>query len=270
MDFTTLFGIISGLFMLFYAISSTAGYHIFINPSAFLITVGGTFAATLINFPVSDVLRSLSIVRQVFFTKNKTDVHGTLTLITSLANTLREDGIVALENRLEEIEDPFTRRGVELVIEGEDPEDIDYHFETELLFLQERHKGGQRMFKAMGKYAPAFGMVGTLIGLINMLKTLSDPSKIGEPMAVALVTTFYGVLLANLLFLPIAGKLKERTAEEMNQKMLIAQGILRIARGESERMVTQELVSYLPSRGRSAVLEILEEKKQKIAEEMME
>lgn len=267
MDFTTLIGIISGLVMLFYAISSTAGYQLFINIPGLLITVGGTFAATLINFPVSDVLRSLSIVRQVFLPKgSKMDAHDTISLIMSLTNTLRQDGPIALEDRLEEIDDPFIERGIQLIIDGEEPENIDYHFDTELLFLQERHKKGQRMFKAMGKYAPTFGMIGTLIGLIDMLNTLSDPSQIGEPMAVALTTTFYGTLLANLLFLPIAGKLKERSSEEMNQKMLIAEGIMKIAEGKAGRSVKEELVSYLSSGSRDAVIEILDEKEKETAE----
>jgi len=260
MDFTTLIGILSGAFMLFWAIYGSAGFNLFLNLNAFLITVGGTFAATLINFPVSDILRSLSIVRQVFFTRNNGDVHDSLSMIMSLANTYKEDGPIALENSLDEINDSFTKRGVELIIDGEKPENIDYHFETEVLFLQERHKRGQRMFLAMAKYAPAFGMIGTLIGLIDMLKSLKDPTQIGEPMAVALVTTFYGSLLANLLFLPIAGKLKERSAQEMNQKLLISEGIMRIAKGESQRSVKEELISYLPSKNRDAVLEVLDEK----------
>jgi len=258
MDLTTLVGILSGSFMLLWAIYGTAGTGLFWNPNAFLITLGGTFAATFINFPVSDILRSLSVVRKVFFGK-KDNLRESLALIMSLANTYKKDGAIALESRVEEIGDAFTRRGVNLVIDGESPENIDYHFETELLFLQERHKRGQRMFLAMGKYAPAFGMLGTLIGLIDMLKNIKDPTQIGEPMAVALVTTFYGALLANLIFLPIAGKLKERSSEELNEKMLIAEGIMRIARGETERQVREELISYLPSKHRDAVLEIIKE-----------
>lgn len=257
----TLFGILAGVGMLTWAIISQTSIELFLNLDAVFITLGGTIAATLINFPVPQIKTSILMAGQVFFGHKLRGLHEDLGLIMSLAETFRTKGSIALEDRMLEINDPFVEGGVRLIVDSEEAENIDYHFETELLFLQERQTRGRRMFSAMGKYAPAFGMIGTLIGLISMLQSIQGPDSLenlGPGMAVALVTTFYGALLANLLFLPIAGKLREQAAEEMSSKMLIAEGVTRIAKGESGRRVKEELVSYLPSKHRKAVLEILD------------
>ena len=157
----------------------------------------------------------------------------------------RREGILALESHASEAEDEFLEKSVQLAIDGTAPELIKDILTTELAFMEDRHAMGQSILVAMGTYAPAFGMIGTLIGLVQMLATLDDPSKIGEGMAVALLTTLYGALLANMVFLPGAGKLKVRTSNELLAKELVIEGILSIQSGDNPRVVEQKLKAFV-------------------------
>jgi len=155
-----------------------------------------------------------------------------------------------LDRELSKINDEFMRSGLEMAVDGTEPEVIRGVMETELFYLRSRHKKGQQIFLAMGTYSPAFGMIGTLIGLITMLKSLDDPSSIGLGMAVALITTFYGSLLANLVFLPIAGKLKNKSEEEVAIKELIIEGVLAIQLGEHPRNIRRKMLNFIPPKMR--------------------
>ena len=250
MDFATILGIFSGLFLVFYTVFQGEGYGFFFNIPAIMIVLGGTFAATFVNFPIMQVFGVFGVVKKAFFHREQRP-QEMIDLLVGLAETARREGILAIERRIEGLEDDFLRKGVQLAVDGTEPELIRDILEKEIDYLEERHKLGQGIFQSMGAYAPAFGMIGTLIGLIKMLQTLQDPHKIGSGMAVALVTTFYGSILANLMFLPIAGKLKTRSEQEIMLKELILEGILAIQAGDNPRIVRDKLETFLAPRLRN-------------------
>ena len=165
--------------------------------------------------------------------------------MVELAEQARREGILAIERHIDNIDDDFMKSGIQLAVDGSEPEVMRNIMENELNNLQNRHKLGQAIFTAMGMYAPAFGMIGTLIGLIKMLRTLDDPTQIGAGMAVALVTTFYGAVFANLIFLPIAGKLRTRSEKEVLERELIIEGILAIQSGDNPRIIRGKLLTFL-------------------------
>jgi chemotaxis protein MotA len=162
-----------------------------------------------------------------------------------LAKVARREGILALEKKVKTMNEPFMSKGVELAVDGMEPDAIRGILENELIFTEERHKKGAEIFTVMGAFAPAMGMIGTLIGLVQMLMNMSDPKSIGPAMAVALITTFYGSVMANLIFLPVAGKLKVRREDEAKYKQLIVEGISSIQIGDNPRVVEQKLHTYL-------------------------
>ncbi|HIE28967.1 TPA: motility protein A [Candidatus Poribacteria bacterium] len=250
MDIATLLGIASGIIILFVAIVMNTGASLFLSPFSMLVTLGGTIAATLITFAISDVIGVLKLVK-VAFTYKVYDHTKIVERIIHLTDVTRRKGMVGLIAEMEMLDDEFLKRGLELVAEGASDDDIRYVLEIEIATTVERHKKGRELFTAMGKYAPGFGMIGTLIGLVQMLLNLDNPSNIGKPMAMALVTTFYGAILANLIFLPLAGKLKNRSAEETLFKELMLEGIILINSGESPRQVGERLKIFLPPRIRN-------------------
>jgi chemotaxis protein MotA len=244
-DVATVVGIVSGLsFMLMAMLLGGAPINTFIHIPSMMITLGGTLAATLINYPLSDIRGVSATVRNAFAFDDETPAHM-IELLVSYATKARREGILTLENELEAVTDPFMIRGVRLAIDGTAPELIKDILTTELAYVESRHNVGQGIFTMMGTYAPAFGMIGTLIGLISMLRALEDPSQIGQGMATALITTFYGALMANLIFLPIAGKLRMRTQSEILMKEVIIEGILSIQSGDNPRIVEQKLKAFI-------------------------
>jgi len=252
-DVATVVGIISGLSFIFIAMAlGGGGLSIFLHIPSLMITVGGTLAATLINYPLHEIRGVLGTVRNAF----AFEMHTPTAMIESLvsyATKARREGILTLESELETTKDPFLIQGVRLAIDGTAPELIKDILTTELSYVESRHSLGQGIFTMMGTYAPAFGMLGTLIGLISMLRSLTDPSQIGNGMATALITTFYGALMANLIFLPIAGKLKTRTRSEILVKEVIIEGILSIQSGDNPRIVEQKLKAFIAPKLRETV-----------------
>ena len=244
MDFATLIGIISGTFLVVSAIVSGGAGGAFIDVPSIMITVGGTIAATLINFPLGKVLGVFSVVKKTFLYQLPSPTKEIERLV-HLAKVARSEGLLALENFLDEIRDPFLRKGIQLVVDGTEPEVLRDVLDTELVQLQHRHRVGKDILESMGAAAPAFGMIGTLIGLINMLRDLQDPGQIGRGMATALLTTFYGSLMANLVFIPLAGKLDARSKQELVTKQLIIEGVASIQAGVNPRLVEEKLKTYL-------------------------
>ncbi len=169
----------------------------------------------------------------------------TVTLLVSFAEKARREGILALENSMAEIQDDFIRSGLRLAVDGVEPELIKDILHTELAFIEDRHRNGQAIFDYMGAAAPAFGMIGTLVGLVKMLQNLSDPNAIGPAMAIALLTTMYGAVIANVIFIPVAGKLKMRTAEEILLKEVAIEGVMSIQSGDNPRILEQKLLAFL-------------------------
>lgn len=244
MDLATIIGVISGIVLIVVSIELSGDLISFWSFSSVLIVLGGTIAATLINFPLNKVIGTFKVARIVF--QNQTlEPDKTISILVNFAEKARREGLLALEADAEELDEPFLKKGIQLIVDGTDPELVRNILETELTFMEERHKQSANIFEAMGASAPAFGMLGTLIGLIIMLGHLDDPSMIGPGMAVALITTFYGSILANLFFLPIAGKLKVRSSEEALNKILMLEGILSIQAGENPRIVAEKMKSFL-------------------------
>lgn len=258
MDFATIIGVLSGIILFGAAMSADGSILDFVHPTSLLIVMGGTIAGTLINFPIRRVFELIKIIR-IVFSKKIMDTGETIRILVNLAETARREGLLALEDAAYQMEDDFLKKGILLIVDGTDPELVKNIMETELAFLEERHKSGQSIFETMGALSPAFGMIGTLIGLIRMLGDLDDPDAIGPGMATALITTFYGALFANMFFIPMAGKLKVRSSEEILLKEIMIEGILSIQAGENPRIIEEKLKSFLPPKTREALEEENEE-----------
>lgn len=254
MDLATLVGFLLGLTLIIGSIASGGDMGSFIDIPSILITLGGTFSALLITYPAPKV-------KAVFAVANKTLRGGDMDLtpwyhsIVEVATIARRDGVLALEEKIPELDDEFLKRGLQMMVDGSPAETVEEVLDQEIAKLEERHSVGHGIFKALGTYAPAFGMIGTLIGLVQMLKTLDDPSKIGGGMAVALLTTFYGAFFANLFCIPIQGKLEQRTAEEVSLKKMLLTGVLAIQAGDSPRIVGEKLLTFIPPSDREALTE---------------
>lgn len=245
MDLSTIIGLISGIILVTWGIMDAGKLSWFWSFSSLLIVVGGTIAAIFIAFPLKKVLSTMKVVKKAF--SNSTyEIATIINKIVSLANVARREGLLALEEAVEEIEDAFLQKGVMLIVDGTDPELVKNILETEIAFLEERHNEGKSIFDTMGTLAPAFGMIGTLIGLVAMLKQLDEPSTIGPSMAVALLTTLYGSLIANMLCIPIARKLKLKSREEILLKEIMIEGLLSIQAGENPRIIEEKLKAFLP------------------------
>ncbi len=216
----------------------------FINAPSAMIVLGGTFGAVLINYPLSDILGVVTVARHVLFQREQ-KAEKVIEILVDISKVSRREGILALEKNMQSIDDPFLAKGMMMVIDGIEPATLSKILYTELEYIEERHKLGAEIFTTMGNFAPAMGMVGTLIGLVKMLMMMEDPSAIGPAMAVALITTFYGVLLANLIFLPVAGKLRTRSGREMLVKEMEINGILSIQSGDNPRVLEQKLHSFI-------------------------
>lgn len=254
MDLATIIGIISGIAIFIWAISMGGSLSAFINIPSALIVFGGVLAATLVNYPIAKLIDVLKILK-IVFTEKRIDAGDIIKNIVSLAETARREGLLALEDAAYQLKDEFLQKGILLIVDGTDPELVRNILETELAFLEERHKEGQSIFETMGALSPAFGLIGTIIGLINMLKHLDNPSAVGPGMAVALITTFYGATFANLLFIPVAGKLKVRSREEILMKEVMIEGMLSIQAGENPRIIEEKLNAFLSPNKRNSIRE---------------
>lgn len=244
MDISTVVGIVSGFGLIFLAIVLGGSLEIFISVSSMIIVGGGTISATLINYPLSDVIGIVGPVKNAFFNED-IDPRGLIQKITEFATIARREGILALESHVPNTDDEFLGKSIQLAIDGTAPELIRDILTTEVAFMEDRHSKGQSILASAGAAAPAFGMIGTLIGLVTMLSGMEDPSSIGEGMALALLTTLYGAIISNILFIPVAGKLKVRTASELLSKEITIEGILSIQSGDNPRVVEQKLKAFI-------------------------
>ncbi|MFW5653281.1 MAG: motility protein A [Planctomycetota bacterium] len=229
-----------------------------------LIVFGGALGATLVGFPLTRI-KQLPSVAMKAITIKETDPKGLIQQIVGYAEVARRDGILSLESLTSEMEDEFIVRGIQMAVDGTDPELIEQIMEAELENQVVRHGTGKALFEALGRYAPAFGMIGTLIGLVAMLANMSDPAAIGKGMAAALLTTLYGACVANLLFLPIADKLGQRASDEVLIKTIIIQGVMSIQSGDNPRIVEQKLLTFIPPSSRSEDDEDAEEGNMRMA-----
>ncbi len=274
MDLSTVIGIFVGLVLIIIAVGVRGGVIDFStlvrnilgfwNIPSVMITFGGAFSAILINYPLKQVIGVFKIAKKVF-TESEENPMELISTFVNYAQKARREGLLSLEGELIKINNNFLKRGMYLLVDGADQNFIRTMLETELAFVQERHKIGQEIFYALGTYCPAFGMIGTIIGLILMLANLEDQSQIASGMAVALLTTFYGATAAYLIFLPICGKLKRRSEAEVFIKEVISRGILLLQSGASPTIVETNLKAYLEPKYRKKAEEQKKKTKEKAA-----
>jgi chemotaxis protein MotA len=244
MDIATIAGILFGLVVIIGAILMGGGAMIFFDIPSMAITIGGMLCATLIHFSLPQFLGIFAIIKKTIVIK----VPSASALIQKMVNYAainRRDGALALEQELPKIHDPFFTRGLQMLIDGQNSENIRELMSMEIQYLQERHSNGKKILEFMGSAAPAFGMIGTLIGLIQMLRNLSSPDSIGAGMAVALITTFYGAFASNLIFIPLAGKLGIYSKAETTAMEMITEGICAIADGDTPTAVREKMQTFI-------------------------
>ncbi len=244
MDIATLLGVLSGIGLVVGSILMNSGLDIFIDVPSLLIVLGGTIAATLITYPIKEFLRVMGLFGSTFKSKTKDPVK-LIDEIVELGNIAKKDGLLALEKSIKESKDEFMKKSLQMTVDGLPIEVMEGQLLQEISINKGVHKVGWEILGAMGAYCPAWGMVGTLIGLIQMLADLSDPGAIGPKMAVAMITTFYGALFSNLFFLPMEGKLKRQSALETTHKTIIFQGVIGIRNGENPKIMHERLSVYL-------------------------
>jgi chemotaxis protein MotA len=241
----TIGGVIAAVVIIVGAIVIGGPIGAFIDIPSILVVVGGTVACLFVAFPARLLLATGKVAKAAITSKPKR-ASEMLRMIQEMANVARRDGVLALESMSANLDDDFVRKGVELVVDGHGPEAVEEVLFTEIDKVEERHALGADIFETVGAISPAMGMIGTLIGLVQMLQNLSDPSNIGPAMAVALITTFYGALIANVVAIPVAKKLRSRSKQEVDEKTLVANGLIAIVKGESPRFVLDRLNASLP------------------------
>ena len=251
MDIATLIGILAGFICIGLAVvgGEGGGLALFFNVPSIMITVGGMLSATLIHFSLGQFLGIFSVLKKTILCKLPSDRE----LIQNMVNYAainRRDGALALEQHKAALNDPFQIKGLQMIIDGQDEQAISKQLSVEIEYLQERHQNGKKIMEFMGASAPAFGMIGTLIGLVLMLSNLTSPDQIGGGMAAALLTTFYGALLANLLFIPLAGKLGIHSGRETVIREMMIEGLQAIARGEIPTEVREKMQAFLSAKNR--------------------
>ena len=246
MDVATLTGYVVGFALILGSIV-VAGSPLtaFIDIPSTLIVIGGAIASTLVASPLKGVINTIGVVKKCFFNKAD-DVEALVSEIVDLSETARRDGLLALEGRVEEVSHPFIATGLQLAIDGSRPEVIEEVMRTEIEAINGRHRDGKFVIDQLGRFAPAFGMIGTLIGLVIMLGSMDDPSSIGGKMAVALLTTLYGAVVSNLMVLPLAEKLALLHRSEMTMLDIIMRGVISIQSGDNPRVVEQKLATFIP------------------------
>ncbi len=251
MDIASIIGIVLGLVMLVFGIlSNGASIMDYVDVPSAIITFGGAFASTLTSHTMQDFISGLKSITLAF----KVPVINTSEMIKNiidLSNVARKEGLLSLEEAAADLDEPFLKKGILLVVDGTDPDLVRAILETELISVESRHKKVINFWDTLAALGPAWGMIGTLVGLVNMLNNMDDPSSIGPAMAVALITTLYGSLLANWLATPVANKLRVNNAAEMQQKEVMIEGLLSIQAGENPRVIEEKLKSFLAPKDRT-------------------
>jgi len=252
MDIATIIGVLLGLVVILGAIVSGGGWQSFLHVPSLAITMGGMLCATMIHFSLPQFLGIFSVIKKTIVTK----IPSQSELIQKMVNFAainRREGALALEQELHNVNDLFFVKGIQMVIDGQEPDAIRELMSLETQYLQGRHSNGKKILEFMGAAAPAFGMIGTLIGLVQMLRGLDSPEMIGAGMSVALLTTFYGAFAANLIFIPLAGKLGIYSKAEMTAMEMIAEGVCAIARGDSPTSVREKMQAFVSQSKREEV-----------------
>jgi chemotaxis protein MotA len=263
LDLATVIGIVLALFSI--AISAYIGdvdvSILFKRYEAFILVFGGTIAATMISFPMKTFVRGIRTGFAMAFTEPQYHEHEIIANLVTFAEKARREGLLALENEAAELDDEFMRKGIQLVIDGRDADIIRKILETEVLFVQERNAKAESVLMTMGGFSPTLGIIGTVLGLIAMLKGLGDTAggnvtgKIGIATAQAFVATFFGISLANLLWLPLGAKVKERNGQLLLLREIMIEGILSIQAGDNPRLLEEKLHAFLDPNERETEVE---------------
>jgi chemotaxis protein MotA len=264
LDFATILGLVVALGALVLSawIGHVDGGIIFARYEAFLLVFGGTIGATMIAFPMRTFLRGITDGFRISFTEPVFHEREVISTLVSFAEKARREGLLALENETAELEDDFMRKGIQLVIDGRDTDIIRKILETEVLHVQERQAKAESVFMTMGGYSPTLGIIGTVLGLIAMLKGLGElggsgnvAGQLGLATAQAFVATFFGISLANLFWLPIASKIKERAGQQLLMREIMIEGILSIQAGDNPRLLEEKLHAFLDPNERETEIE---------------
>ncbi len=258
MDLATIIGMVVCFIMVIYGIASgDGGFALiknFIDMQSALITIGGAVCCVLAQYSIPDFLGSIKAAKKAF-KMPKNDDAGTIKTIIDLSNVARKEGLLALEEAANNLEDEFMKKGILLIVDGTDPEMVRSIMENDMVCTEERHKKVIGFYEALAAMGPAWGMIGTLIGLINMLRNLQDIAAVGPNMAVALITTLYGSLIANWICAPISGKLKYNNGMEIMLKQVMIEGLLSIQAGENPRVIEEKLKAFLSPDNRNSLSE---------------
>ena len=258
MDIASIAGFLMGVVMFVYGVSSgdegMAALGNMYDYSSVLITIGGSLAGVLASHKLPDFIAGLKSF-SLFFKDEKSDVGEVIKNIIDLSNIARKEGLLSLEEAASDLDDAFMKKGILLIVDGTDPELVRGILETELVSIEGRHKDKIGFWETLGSMGPAWGMIGTLVGLVIMLQHMTDPSSLGPSMATALITTFYGSLLANWICGPVGNKLKSKNAAEIQAKEIMIEGLLSIQAGENPRVIEEKLKSFMSPKDRPTATE---------------
>lgn len=258
MDLTTIIGIVAGLALIIFGGIGADKIPNFIDPNSIFIVFGGTLAAVVASFPWSTLKQTVKHFK-VMVQGKRYDTEKLIDTLVDMAQVARKSGLLALEERTGELDDPFFKQGIMMIVDAAEPEEVRTLLENELATTAERHDEMISVYEKASAFAPGFGMIGTLVGLVNMLMNM-DPSEggsstIGTDMGVALITTFYGCVLAQLVFSPMAKKLSIRNNEEVVYKQIMIEGILAMQAGDNPKFLKEKLVTYLSTKERLKLLD---------------
>lgn len=244
-NFVPLIGMAGGIAMIVWSITSGGSIAAFVDAPSLILVLGGSFFALFVSYPLSALKQLPSVAKKIFVTPkdNREQLIGSM---IELSRKARGQGILSIEADIDKLDDKMLITGLQMAVDGVEPEMIREILEIEIENIVKRHTLGQVIFAKWGELCPAFGMLGTVIGLINMLGTMDDPSTIGSSMAIALITTLYGSFLSNLVFVPISANLRVMTEEEVQVREMIIEGVLSVQAGQNPRIIEQQLSSYLP------------------------
>lgn len=258
MDITSILGLIIGAVLIVFVGIGTDKLGNFWDLESLAIVIGGAISAVVASYPLSQLAR---IPKQMalLFQGNRYNIGTLVDTLEEMAQLARKNGLLALEEKANELDDPFFKQGIMLIVDATEPEEVRSLLENEVDAMSARHEEGIALFNKASAFSPAFGMIGTLVGLVNMLKGMNidegGAGDIGPAMATALITTFYGCILANMLFSPIANKLTVRNEEELLYKQIMIEGILAIQSGDNPKFLKEKLVTYVAQKKREKLLE---------------
>ncbi|MEI7989118.1 MAG: motility protein A [Chloroflexota bacterium] len=255
MDLASIIGVVGALVVITVVMILDGGSpaELFEMPQAILLVVAGALVAAVVSQPMSALGNIPKWFMIGFFEKGKHDPAETINLLSGMADKARREGLLALEEEAKKIEDDFLKRGIMMVVDGVDPAQVRAILEIEIKHMHERHEqGGIGFFNAVGGYAPTFGIIGTVMALVTVLKALDDPGSLGPKIAGAFLATLWGILSANVLWLPLAGKLSLRNQEEVNYYHMLLEGILALQAGENPRVVKDKLSAFLAPKERAS------------------